>query len=276
MATITVLAVTVPADVTTRHDPALRLEPCRPRPPVDGGAGRLRRAREPAHVGQRLERSGAPVEHAARIAGGAGQLRDALPVQQLHGRAAPLPLLRSRAQGFHRCRVRRRADPAGLMRLAGDLVAGDQLEHEVGGTTGDLPHPPAHVRAELLLELVWIVLESRDDLTAVASGSAPAGLRRVEHHHVGAALGQVQRRRQTRVAGADHRHVGAAVSLEGPRLRQGLGRTPGRRGRIERRDPLRGEGCRRPGYRSPVRAFPSATAVSPSTTAPSLTAPRAR
>ena len=113
-------------------------------------------------------------------------------------------------------------------------MAGDELEDEIGGTTGDLPHPPAHVRAELLLQLVWIVLESRDDLPAIASGSAPAGLCRVEHHHVRAALGQVEGRRQARVAGADHRDVGAAISLEGSRFWQGLGGTPGRRGRIER------------------------------------------
>ena len=64
------------------------------------------------------------------------------------------------------------------MRLAGNLVAGDELEDEIGGTAGDLPHAPAHVHAELLLQFVRIVLEPRDDLPAIASGSAPAGLRR--------------------------------------------------------------------------------------------------
>ena len=151
-------------------------------------------------------------------------------------------------------------------------MAGDELEDEIGGTTGDLPHPPAHLRAELLLELVWIVLESRDDLPAVASGSAPAGFCRVEHHHVRAALGQVERRRQARVAGADHRDVGAAISLEGSGCWQGLGGTPGRHGRIEggrrmdhpstvTRSPASGV-CRR-GGRSPDRASPSATRFRP-------------
>jgi hypothetical protein len=91
-------------------------------------------------------------------------------------------------------------------------------------------------------------------LAAVAPGAAPAGIRRVQHDHVHAALGQVEGRRQARVAGADHRDVGAAIALEGPRFRQGLGGTPGRHGRIERRGHW----------------------VSPSTTPLSLTAPRAR
>src|ERR1700687_1674160 len=117
------------------------------------------------------------------------------------------------------------------MRLTGDLVASDELEDEIGGTTCDLPHPPAQFRAELLLQLVWVVLESRDDLPAIASGSAPAGVRCVQHHHVRAALARMKSRRQPRIAGADPRDVGAAISLEGPRLWLGLGRSPRRRGR---------------------------------------------
>ncbi len=184
-----------------------------------------------------MRAGGAPlrVDRACHVAGGAGQLRDALPVQQLDRRAAPLPLLRARAQRRDGGRVRRRADPAGLMRLAGDLVAGDELEDEVGGGASELPHPSAHLRAKLSLQLVRIVLESRNDLAAVVAGAAPTGLRSVQYHHVRAPLGQVEGRRQACVAGSDHRDVGAAVSLEGPRPWQGLGSSPERSRRVGRR-----------------------------------------
>ena len=135
--------------------------------PVDGCARLPGRPREATHIGERLERARAAVEHAAHIARGPRQLRDLLPIQQLDGRATPLPLLGSRPQARQGRFVRGGANPAAGLSMAGDLVARDELEDEVGGAAGDLPHAPPRLRAELVLELVRLVLEAGDDLAAV-------------------------------------------------------------------------------------------------------------
>src|SRR5258705_344571 len=108
------------------------------------------------------------------------------------------------------------------------------------GATRSPPHRAARLMTELMLELVGVMLEPGDDLTAVSTGGAPARLRRVERHDVHATLGEVQRGRQARVAGADHHDIGAALAGERPRLGKRLASDgPGRDRRRGRRHSVR-------------------------------------
>src|SRR6185503_14616575 len=105
--------------------------------------------------------------HAARVGGGPGQLRDPLRVEQLDRRAPLLPRRGARPQALERGRVRGRRDPAAPLGVARDLVTRDELEDEIGGAACDRGHPSPRLLAELTLELVRLVLETRDDLAAV-------------------------------------------------------------------------------------------------------------
>ena len=130
----------------------------------------------------------------------------------------------------------RRLDPAGPHRVAGDAMAGDQVEHGIGGAAGHLDQGMAVAFAEAAQQFVGIVLEAGDHLAAVAARGAPAGFVRIDHAHRDAALGQVQGARQPRVAGADDRDVGRHRFGQRRRVdagRRGGGPQRGRQGRSE-------------------------------------------
>ena len=71
----------------------------------------------------------------------------------------------------------------------------------------------AGVRAEHRLERVRIELDARDHLAAVEARSAFADVGRLEHQHLAPGFRQVQRRRESGVAGADDCRLRALRAL---------------------------------------------------------------
>ena len=159
-----------------------------------------------------------------------GHLAHLLAVQQRHRHAAPDALLRGVLDRGGARFIVGRAQRAVLPRLAGDLVAADQVEREVGGAVGKRDHAAAEVGAEIGLDLIGIVLEARIDLAAIVARCAPARLLRLQHGHVDALLGQMQRGGQPGKAAADDRdrnvlvahRAAASVSARPPYRRRGL------------------------------------------------------
>ena len=76
-----------------------------------------------------------------------------------------------------------------------------------------------------------VLADRRSEVAGVAAAGAKAGVVALEHHNVGAALAQRQRRPQPGVAGADHDHVGLDRALQ-------------RRARIGRRVEPKARGAR--------------------------------
>ncbi len=106
------------------------------------------------------------------------------------------------------------AQRAVLPRLAGDLMAADQVEREGRRIPGKRDHAPAEVGAERRLDGVGIELEPRIELAAIVAGGAPARLLRFQHDRVGSALGQVQRGRKSGKPAADDRDRHGPVGIE--------------------------------------------------------------
>ena len=197
---------------------------------MNGSARRDRGTRQAARIAQRMQVAAAVVQHGAEIAVGAGHLPHLLAVQQLHRHAAADALLGGAFDSRRACFIVGRAQRAVLPCLAGDLVAADQVEREVGSTVGKRDHAAAEVGAEIGLDLIGIVLQPRIDLPAIIARCAPARLLRFQHGHVDALLGQMQRRGQPGEAAADDRdrdascphRAAASVSARPPYRRRGL------------------------------------------------------
>src|SRR5215831_9816951 len=125
-------------------------------------------------------------------------------------------------------------DPPVLTRVALDGVASHEVEDEVRGASDDLGQARAALRAEQRFELARIELQPGNHLTAIPAGRPRTDLARLEHHDGGAALDQVQRRRQAGEPTADDADVRAVLALE----RQGRGGwRRGRRPEGRRREP---------------------------------------
>ena len=90
----------------------------------------------------------------------------------------------------------------------------DQAEHGIGRAADEIDQAPAALGTEFFLQLVRIVFQPRNHLAAIAPRTAPAGLMRFQHHDARAALGEMQRGRQARIARADHDDVGRDAAFE--------------------------------------------------------------
>ena len=113
-------------------------------------------------------------------------------------------------------------DPGGALRLRPEAEPLDQVEHEIRRTAGETPQPLAALVAERGLDCVGIVFEARDELAAIAAGGAIAGRLRFEDDDVAAGLGDMERRREAEIAGADDQDFGGRARRRAAR-RSGAG-----------------------------------------------------
>jgi hypothetical protein len=111
-------------------------------------------------------------------------------------------------------------DQGAWLEIAADRVLCDPLPHGRLGLLRQLPEQTRALEPERPLELNHIDPLSGEHLAAVASGRACPDPRRLQQHHVIAALGQMQRRGGAGEAAADHAHVGIDRAGE-PRMRCG-------------------------------------------------------
>jgi hypothetical protein len=148
----------------------------------------LRSTCETARKSERLEPAAAVVEGTRYVLIRSQQGGNLPAIEHLDVRASLLPLTRL----IFRFRYRRsrvdRTDPTASSLIAIDLMARDQLEHQVRCGTDELAQAPTPFDSETALENVRFEFESRDYLAAVAPRSSPARLGCFEEHDVGARL----------------------------------------------------------------------------------------
>ena len=129
-------------------------------------------------------------------------------------------MLRPRIQLRERALRCRRLDPAGAGGVAADGVAADKLKHQVRCRGDGCHQARAQVRSKHLFERVRIMLDARDHLTAVQTRRTLAHVHGVHYQHLTAGERQVQRRRESRIAGADDDRLrtprGAECAERGP------------------------------------------------------------
>jgi hypothetical protein len=113
---------------------------------------------------------------------------------------------------------------AGRHVVAVDPVVGDRRLDVLDGGLREADQGAPALAAVNAKQRRKVLADRRRQVAGVAPACAEARVVALEHHHVGAALSQRERRPQPRVAGADHDHVG----LHGP-----LQRRPRVRRRVE-------------------------------------------
>ena len=136
--------------------------------------------------------------------------------------AAPRPLLGAPAHGLDGMGRVRSLDPAVADTRHVHAVPVDQVEHGVRSAAYERGEVGPTVRKHGL-DLIGIVFDPRDDLAAVAPGTAPAGLVGLQHDRLDAAFGKVKRSRQSGITRADDAHVGGHRAFERRRRRRGRG-----------------------------------------------------
>jgi hypothetical protein len=171
-----------------------------------GTQGRIGKS---AHVRERLHRAAAAVEQTTTVARRAGQLQHLAAREQIQWHAAAPPLFRAPRQARQRRLGGRRLQPTGALGLALNAETGDQLEDDIGSRRSGGNQPPAGVGTQHGFHGVRIVLDTRDHLTAVDTGSTFADVGGLQHHDILAAFGQMQCCRQSGVTCADHCDLGA-------------------------------------------------------------------
>src|SRR5579883_1703342 len=85
-----------------------------------------------------------------------------------------------------------RLDPAASPRMAGDAMALDDAEQDVGCRLGEGCGAGADLSTQEICEIVGRIFGTRNDLPAIATGGAPARLAGFEQKHVLPQLGQME------------------------------------------------------------------------------------
>jgi hypothetical protein len=152
---------------------------------------RQRRSAQFTRIGERVERSGAMIDEGAEIAPGTGEGGGFRRAEILDRGAAALPLLGAALGALDGGGGMQALDPGAALRLGYKTVAGDEIEDEFGDPAGEAPETLAALAPEHRLELVGIVFESWNDLSAVAPRGAPARRLGIERHDVGSRLGEM-------------------------------------------------------------------------------------
>src|ERR1700677_3114080 len=97
--------------------------------------------------------------------------------------------------------------PSAAARLGSEAEALDEVEHEIRGPTGEAPQALAALAAERGLDLIGIVFEAGNQLSAVAAGCAPARRLGLEDDGVAAGLRDMKRRGKAEIARADDENL---------------------------------------------------------------------
>ncbi len=185
----------------------------------DLGPGRDGDAGEPARIGERLDGPGPMVEERTGIGRRPDEAGRLGGVEQFDGRAVGLPLPRPFGDLGQALRPDGAMQRAAALDLAGDAVAGHEVEHD-GGRVAEQVEQPRPVRgAERVRHGVGHDPHPGIHETGVATRAAEADLDAFEHRHPGAALGEVQGRRQAREAAADDHDIGRDIGREHRRVR---------------------------------------------------------
>ena len=177
-----------------------------------------RRPGEAPRIGERLDRAGALVEERPRVGPRAGEAGRLVRVEEANRRAAVLPLpgpVREIGQALPADRAMQGAGP---FRLAGDAVPGDEIEHPARRGTEEREQPLAALGAEGGGHEVGLHPQARVDEADIAPRAAEADGLALEHHYPGAALREVQGRRQAGIARPHHRHVGGRLAAQRRRV----------------------------------------------------------
>ena len=84
----------------------------------------------------------------------------------------------------------------------------DEVEHGVGRVARECDQLFAVLAAEHRCEIVWVVFEARDYLTAIAARCTEPRLLCFQHDRPHAALDKMKRRREAGISATDHTDVG--------------------------------------------------------------------
>ncbi len=212
------------------HRP-LAFEAKHPRLLVQRRAGRAGRPRQAKRIVQGVKMAAAAVEEAADIGAARHQLMHLGLLDQPRVAVAPaFPLLQLLGGLPHVAPLEGSVEIA-PGEIAGDGMALDPLPDDRLGFLGDQPQPQGVLGADPAGQPGKAGGVAAADLAAVAPRGAPADPRRLEQHHLVAALGQLERRRQAGVAATDDADIGVDLAPE-PRMLGRIvdrGRVPGRR-----------------------------------------------
>jgi len=179
---------------------------------VNPGTLRLGGAGQAARISQRIDRPAPAVAIRSEIEAAARDRSRLLAIQHLDRTAALLEIFRPRLQ------LRERALRVGGDQVArannrsGDIVLLGQLEYELGAVFGGLVQPRAIDWAIAPLDLLGRELRRRRDMAAIAAGSAPANLVRLEQRHVRPELCSPERGGGAGYAAADDDDVGRPLA----------------------------------------------------------------
>ena len=150
---------------------------------MDGSARRQRRPGEPAGIGERLDGAASVVDPAGVVLRRAEMPLGRSLVEKRGAGAAPGPLLGAPAHGLDGMGRVRSLDPALADTRHVHAVPVDQVEHGVRSAAYERGEVGPTVRKHGL-DLIGIVFDPRDDLAAVAPGTAPSGFVRLEHERL--------------------------------------------------------------------------------------------
>ena len=207
------------------HPPHRTVPPdfrCR-RAAMHRGAGLDRCLSHAARVTKRINMPTAIVEQGTKITVGPGLDPHRVAVEQFDRHATAGALFVSGLDIADVVTLPRRAHRAGLRRLTGDLMTGDEVKHHVRRIPRHPDHAATEIGAEVFLHRVGIVFQAGVDLAAVATGCAPARFMLLQHDHVCAVLGEMQRRGQSGKSATDHAHRGSFVAIQWRRIGRGPG-----------------------------------------------------
>ena len=98
--------------------------------------------------------------------------------------------------------------------LTSDLKLSNKGENSVRSAARERHHSPSQIAAEMALYLLRFMLEPRVNLAAIAARRAPPRLSSFQNRHIAATLGEVQGRRQSSKAAADHDDADALVAAK--------------------------------------------------------------
>jgi hypothetical protein len=181
----------------------------------DPGAGLAGGAGQAEGVVERVQVAGAAVQRTAVIDSGAQHVGELVP---RHGADVRIIVAGAQFLGLGRKHggiARLVGDVQGArLEVAADIVALDALLHDRLGFLREVPEPARLLGSELALQLALRPALAAAELTAVAPRGAPAGPPCLQQHHVVAPLRQVQRRRKSGKAAADHADVTAQLAEE--------------------------------------------------------------
>ena len=163
------------------------------------------------------------VQHAAGVDVGIDDLANAALVEQFQlGVAIALPELFLGFQVLHVLAIQGGKHTA-VLQVAVNVVTRDKFANDASTLKGHIAQQACLIRSQGALDDVDIATVAIDDLPAVAPGCPKPHLHSLQHGDPKPLFGQVQCRRDTGEAGANHTDVGFAAALQRRSSWRGVG-----------------------------------------------------